>query len=208
MSAATQAEANIVEYLIDPAVSRITVRGFAGGLLSGLGHNPVIGIRKVAGEIRLNSRALDQSSLTMRIAAAALEVENNVNEKDRREMKRVMDEDVLETHRYPEITFVSASVKGHAGDPSGFRAELEGNLTLHGVARAVRVPVQVFVAGDMLRAHGEFALNQTDYRIRPPSVAGGAVKLKDELKFSFDIVARQKPADGGSHVPGNPGSDR
>jgi hypothetical protein len=44
----------------------------------------------------------------------------------------------------------------------------------------------------MLRASGEFALKQTDYGIKLVSVAGGALKLKDELKFSFEIVARRQ----------------
>ena len=47
----------------------------------------------------------------------------------------------------------------------------------------------------MLRASGDFILKQSDYRIKPISVAGGALKLKDELKFAFDIIARrQEPA--------------
>ena len=44
----------------------------------------------------------------------------------------------------------------------------------------------------MLRASGEFTVRQTDYGIKPVSVAGGALKVKDELKFSFDIVARKQ----------------
>jgi len=193
MSAATQpGEGTVAVYTIDPVVSRITVRGFVGGILAGFGHNPIVGIRDVTGEARIDPQALELSSLTMRIRAASLEVQNNASEKDRREMKRVMDEEVLETARYPDITFETTSVAAKGNDASGFQAELEGELTLHGVTRALRVPVQVSVSGDMLRAHGEFSLNQSDYRIRPPSVAGGTVKLKDELKFTFDVVARQK----------------
>jgi hypothetical protein len=33
-------------------------------------------------------------------------------------------------------------------------------------------------------------LRQTDYGIAPISVAGGTVKVKDELKIDFDIVTR------------------
>ncbi len=46
--------------------------------------------------------------------------------------------------------------------------------------------------GDMLRASGEFSLLQSDYGIPLVSVAGGALKVKDELKFTFDIVARKQ----------------
>jgi hypothetical protein len=44
----------------------------------------------------------------------------------------------------------------------------------------------------MLRASGEFTMRQSDYGIKPISVAGGALKVKDELKFSFEMVARKK----------------
>jgi hypothetical protein len=44
----------------------------------------------------------------------------------------------------------------------------------------------------MLRASGEFTLSQSVYNIKPVSVAGGALKIKDELKFSFEIVARKQ----------------
>jgi hypothetical protein len=44
--------------------------------------------------------------------------------------------------------------------------------------------------GDTLRAYGEFSIRQSDYGIAPVSAAGGTLKLKDELKFNFDITAR------------------
>jgi hypothetical protein len=44
----------------------------------------------------------------------------------------------------------------------------------------------------MLRTSGEFVLRQSDYQIKPVTVAGGALKLKDEVKFSFEIVARKR----------------
>jgi hypothetical protein len=46
--------------------------------------------------------------------------------------------------------------------------------------------------GDVLHATGEFSVRQSDYDIRPVSAAAGTVKLKDELKLSFDIFARKQ----------------
>ncbi len=49
--------------------------------------------------------------------------------------------------------------------------------------------------GDTLWAAGEFSVRQSDceiYEIKPVSDAGGAVKLKDDLKLSFDITARKQ----------------
>ena len=47
------------------------------------------------------------------------------------------------------------------------------------------------IKGETLRAAGDFSMRQSDYEIRPVSAAGGTVKLKDELKLSFDITARK-----------------
>ena len=68
---------------------------------------------------------------------------------------------------------------------------LNGELTLHGVTLNQAVSARATLKGEMLRAAGEFSVRQTDYEIRPVSAAGGTVKLKDELKFSFDITARK-----------------
>ena len=35
-------------------------------------------------------------------------------------------------------------------------------------------------------------MRQSDYGIKPVSVAGGTLKLKDEIDLSFDIVARSE----------------
>jgi hypothetical protein len=48
------------------------------------------------------------------------------------------------------------------------------------------------LTGDSLRAFGNFSLLQTDYDLKLASVAGGALKVKDELKFSFNLVGRKK----------------
>ncbi len=69
---------------------------------------------------------------------------------------------------------------------------LNGELTLHGAKRNQPVSARVSVNGDTLRAAGDFSVRQSDYEIRPVSAAGGNVKLKDELKFSFDISARKQ----------------
>jgi len=98
---------------------------------------------------------------------------------------------VLDTNRYPEIVFESIKASASkAGDT--FFVDLMGALTLHGVTNSHAVAAQVSFHRDVLRAHGEFNVLQSAHGIKPVSVAGGAIKLKDELKCSFDIVARRE----------------
>jgi hypothetical protein len=44
----------------------------------------------------------------------------------------------------------------------------------------------------MLRISGDFSLRQSDYGIKPTSFAAGALRLKDELKFNFEMLARKQ----------------
>jgi hypothetical protein len=50
----------------------------------------------------------------------------------------------------------------------------------------------VLINGDTLRASGEFSVRQSDHEIAPVKVTGGALKLKDEVKCTFDIKARKQ----------------
>ena len=51
-------ESSTVQYTIDRERSRFTVRAFAGGLLSGFGHNPQIAMREVSGEVDFSPSAI------------------------------------------------------------------------------------------------------------------------------------------------------
>jgi len=179
-------------YTIDPAVSRFVVRAFASGMLSALGHNPTIAIRDYSGETNFSPEKIGEASLHLKINAASLAVTDNVSDKDRREMERTMNEEVLETDRFPEIVFDSSEVAASRNGDGQYIVELLGNLSLHGVTNSQRVSLHLGLQGDMLRAHGEFSVKQTAYGIKLVSVAGGTLKLKDELKCSFDIVARKQ----------------
>jgi hypothetical protein len=71
-----------------------------------------------------------------------------------------------------------------------FEVTLAGFLSLHGVTLRQLVQARISLMGAMLRAFGEFTLQQPDYDIKPVTVGGGMLRVKDELKGTFDIVAR------------------
>jgi polyisoprenoid-binding protein YceI len=181
-------------YRIVPNRSRFTVRAFAGGALSAFGHNPTIAVRDFTGEVRFSPDSLSTSLLKMTIKAESLSVADQASEKDRAEIERTMREEALETARYPEIVYESTSVSGDKAFAGRYKVTIQGNLSLHGVTRPCPLEAQIIASEDTLRASGEFSLKQTDFRIKLVSALGGAIKLKDELKFSFDIVAHREQA--------------
>ncbi len=182
----------MARFVVDANASRFIVQAYATGLLSAMGHNPVIGIRKFSGEVRFNSETLEASGFKLAIDAASLSVENDISDKDRREMEKHMNEEVLEVGKYPDIVYEASQVSVTKLGDAMYSAAVNGNLRFRGVARSQPVTVRIAAFGEMLRASGDFTLRQSDYQIRPISVAGGALKLKDELKFSFELVVRKK----------------
>ena len=161
-------------------------------MFSAFGHNPTLAIREFEGEARFSPDALDEAGLVIRIKASSLAMTDNMSDKDRRELELTLNQDVLETSRYPEISFESTKVSASEAGDGQFFVNVVGALTLHGVSNTQAVSAQIALTGDMLRAHGEFSVLQSAYGIQPVSVAGGALKVKDELKCSFDIVGRKK----------------
>ena len=178
-------------FVVDARRSRFTVQVFAAGLLSAMGHNPTIGIRSFSGEVEFAPGSLDAGALRIAIQAASLEVLDDVSDKDRREMERVMKNDVLEISRYPEIAFQASAISVTRLDTSLYAATLAGALTFRGVTRNQPLSARIIDSGDMIRASGDFTLRQSDYQVKPVSFAGGALKLKDDLKFAFEIIARR-----------------
>lgn len=179
-------------YEISAGISRITVRAFATGILSAMGHNPVISARDFSGVVRLAEGTRGHAELHIAVKAAALSVENDVSDKDRREIERQMKEEVLETTRFPEIVCDCSEIAGTLAGEGPFDVAVRGNIGLHGVTRAESIAARVSVQGDMLRASGEFTVRQTDYGIKLVSALGGALKVRDEVKIVFDIVARKQ----------------
>jgi polyisoprenoid-binding protein YceI len=184
-------EGTIVRYRLDATASRFRAQAYATGLLAAFGHNPIIAIREFSGDAVLDAGSLEQSSLQVTIKTASFEVENDMSSKDRSEILQTIHDDVLDVENYPEIRYESKSFRGRLVSDARYWIVVSGNLSLHGVTRPLDITTSLVVNGETCRASGEFFVRQSDYKIRPPSAVGGGLKVKDEIKCSFDIVARK-----------------
>ena len=191
MSEVVGREEGEATYLFDATTSRITVRVFAAGLLSAFGHSPTLTFRDLAGEARFDPAHPDKARLRVRVRADSLEVVEGVNDRDRAEIERRAREEVLKTERYPEIIFESRKIAVEKIFEGHYVARIIGELTLCGGARPCEIQARVLASEDLLRASGEFSLRQSDFGLEPPVALGGAIKVKDEVRISFEVVARQ-----------------
>jgi polyisoprenoid-binding protein YceI len=179
-------------YVLDPGLSRFTARAFAAGLLASMGHNPSFAIRQFTGEAKLAAAAPEQASVRIVVQSGSLELSDQVSEKDRREIESTMRNDVLETSRFPEIVFEASNPSMSQGGEGVYWANITGKLTLHGVTQPQQITAQVTVNDSGLRANGELTVRQSSFGIKLVSVAGGTLKVKDDVKLTFDLVARKK----------------
>jgi polyisoprenoid-binding protein YceI len=181
----------LVRYRVDPSQSRFTVQAFAEGLLSAFGHNPLIAVCGFGGQVQFIPGTLESASVLILVRADSLTVVDAGSEKDRAEIERVMREEVLEAERYPEIAFIRKDVMANRLSENVFQVRFNGNLSLHGVTRPLPIDARVTLNESGLRANGEVTLRQTDYNIKLVSALGGTLRVKDDVKVSFDIAAHQ-----------------
>jgi hypothetical protein len=165
---------------IDAEKSTLTVYVYKSGLFSALADNHVI-------DAPLADGTIDEGSplaVAIEVHAGDLRVRDpSLSPGKRADVQaRMVGPEVLDVQKFPSIVFESTLIESTgAGSWS-----VSGRLTIHGQTRDV-----MFAA---TRANGRYrgrvAVKQRDFGINPISIAGGTVKVKDEIRIEFDIVAR------------------
>ena len=180
-----------MRYVFDAKSSRFTVQAYATGLLSGFGHDPVIAIRDFDGEVQFVPGSYEKIFVRFSVKTSTFEPGGDMKRDDRLKMESLMRGEVLEVERFPNAVFESTEIKAREAGDNLLEAQVVGELTLHGVTRQHSFDVRVTNLGSMLRVAGSFRLLQSDYAISRVSMAGGALRLKDELRLNFEVVARR-----------------
>ncbi|HEV8427845.1 MAG TPA: YceI family protein [Pyrinomonadaceae bacterium] len=101
--------------------------------------------------------------------------------------KHLKTADFFDVAKYPEATFVSTSIK--AGGDKGASHTVTGNLTLHGVTKAVTFPATISVTPDVATVDSTFSINRKDFGI---NYAGQADNLiRDDVVLKLTIRANK-----------------
>jgi polyisoprenoid-binding protein YceI len=187
----TTAKASLVHFSIDAAASLFTVQGFAAGIVAVVAHSPKFAIRDMVGSIEFVPGNLQEASVELSVNLGSLEIMDEVRMSERLEIERIMFDEVLEKSRYPKAQYKSSNVSAIKTAENMYRVNVLGDLALHGITRGVALEAQVVVGEESLRAQGSFTINQLDFGLKIASVAGGTLKIKDELKFAYFILGRR-----------------
>ncbi|MGH9803038.1 MAG: YceI family protein, partial [Blastocatellia bacterium] len=111
---------------------------------------------------------------------------------ERKEFHAALRNQVLESDKFPTIKFTSVSVSNVQRDGDKRSFTLNGDLTVHGVTKRMAFPVNATISDKELRATGEEKLKQTDFGLKPFEKGLGLIKIGDELKVSFNVVAKMQ----------------
>ncbi|HUE83997.1 MAG TPA: YceI family protein [Pyrinomonadaceae bacterium] len=180
-------------YRLDPSQSKFTAHALAGGLLWFKGQDHIIAIRDFTGEAQLTAGSINPASLQINAKAASMvETSDVFTEQEKQIINRELREIVLHPDQYPEIIFRSTSITGRTTSSNQYELKITGDLTLHGVTRQITIPTTVNLAGNGLRARGEFAIKRSDFKVKATSAMHGLIRVKDKVKFTYAIVGHER----------------
>ena len=106
---------------------------------------------------------------------------------------REMRDRYLQTPKFPTATFQSKSVEAPASIAANAPADIRvaGDFMLHGVTKAMTIPVRVVVLPDgRIHATSQFAVHMPDFGINVPKNV--LVTVNDEVPVRLDIWATAK----------------
>jgi len=178
-------------YTIQLAASHVVVHVGRAGLFSFAGHNHEVAAPVAVGTVTVDPADLSRSSVRVEFDAASLKVTGEGEPpEDVPEVQRTMEgERVLDASRFPRMIFVSRRVEVLGMDGAAVRLRVTGDLALHGVTRPESAEVRATVGPDRLTASGTLTVKQTDFGIQPVTAGAGTVRVKNDVRIDFTIVA-------------------
>lgn len=172
------------ERLIDTERSTLTIRVFKSGLFRAFADDHVIQAPLAEGSLG------EPAALHLQLVIDARQmrvIDPGLSARDRQEVQtRMLGPEVLDANRFPWISYHSVTMERL--DAGGWL--VRGELGLHGQFHAVMV--NAFPQDSHYK--GSVTLRQSDFGIAPISIAGGTVRVKDEIKVDFDIVLTDSSA--------------
>lgn len=162
---------------IDTANSKMTVYVYKEGIFAFAADN-----HEVITPIESGTFDAATNTLDFKVDATKMQVQDPPSHRDKVQANMV-GPDVLDVAKYPSITFHSTNVDGASTN----NWTVTGDLTLHGQTHPITLQV---VRKDATHFSGSAVVTQTAFGITPIRIAGGTVRVKNDVKVTFDIALK------------------
>jgi hypothetical protein len=97
-------------------------------------------------------------------------------------------ENYVESEKFPKSTFKGRILNfdpTRLAEGTDYRAEVEGDLLIHGVTKKIREPGILRREGDAIKSTSEFTLLVDDFRIKIPSIVADRVATEIPVKVEI-----------------------
>ncbi len=181
-----------ITYKVVPSQSRITVMSETKSPLKRLQHERELRSSSISGAVVFSAPNKPASlSMTAKSDAFKTVKKHELSDNDVAKIDSVTRDSILEAKKYPNVAFKSTRINFKPGAGGNFSGSVLGNLTMHGVTRAVSVPISGKIAGNMIKAKGKFQVNQSDFGMTIISIMGGIISARDMVEVNLDLTAKK-----------------
>ena len=104
-------------------------------------------------------------------------------------MEEHFNENYLESSKYPKATFkgkIVNSDKINFNANGTYTSHVEGDLTIHGVTKAVKAPATFIVEGKQIKGYASFSIKAQEFNIEIPGVV--ADKISKQISINVQCI--------------------
>ncbi len=171
---------------IGPAQGTFRLLTSREGMAKKVGHDLVIEATNWSAKVSADGDDVSRSTVNATVDTRSFKVISGtggakpLSDKDRKDIEENIDKKVLNTGKFPEITFASTKVQSKGSDG----ATVQGDLTIMGTTRPATVDITV-TGG---KAKGTTTIKQSDWGIKPFSALMGALKLANAVTIEVEAT--------------------
>lgn len=172
-------------YEFGPSNGQMLVKVFREGFAKKAGHDLILVVNQWSTKADVAEDPA-QSSITLSARVDSFEVREGVggvkplSEGDKADIKKNIQQKILNTSQYPEITFRSTSIQ-----VMGNRATVRGDLTI--VGRTNPIDIQLTEDGGRIRATTSVN-HQSVWGIKQFTAFMGALKVRDAIEIEIEAT--------------------
>jgi len=192
-------------YRIDAGHSVVLILIYRVGRMAALGHNHVLAVHDLSGEVML-AADVARSSWQLAFPVAALSVdEPQLRAAEGADFQSQVDAAaiagtrdhmlgpaLLDAARFPTIQLQSLQLRARAAPDGGEQLLMTTRITVRDHGVEAELPVSLKRTADALVASGEFDLTHAQLGLTPYSVALGALRVAERMHVRYRLVAQRE----------------
>lgn len=124
-------------------------------------------------------------------ASGQLTVDATTGESGSKGRDRKMHQQVLESAKFPDITFQPQHLIGKIAGAGASRMEIQGQMTMHGQTHAMTATGPVQINGDQVSADLRFVVPYGQWGMKNPSML--FLRVSDKVEITVHAVGRLMP---------------